>query len=480
MDLEAKKQPEAYLQHISKKKLIKWIVVIFILLSIVVTVPWIGMFIGLGFIGIAGGVLAKKAPRSFIALIEKTPVDDKSRIRKFAVLDIALGLLVLYISFSTISADLEKKAARNTQIKKAAEEEKLRTEAEKKELKHLRNMMSIAVTNANKALSAIDESLSKNDYEGANATLIKTISMLKPYLASRDASAEVKTVSKTLDERMKSVSRKLSEKQKDEQEKIDVQLFADGKERLAAKDYQQAVAVLQRISENFSERRTVDSLLAKYVVEGGFVTENAVFWRNESLVEFNCKEPWWALFNEDVPGKDEFERRDARKEKPKLAKELKEKTFYRKISVGLGEYDFKKHRFPLEASSNYDDCKGYPLSLTRATAVDTLRRPGDKRVGQYSWQAKDFINYINVPEKDAQAFSERHNSSGIFSKAKIKGRVAFKVQPRFHKEIVRAWAASGGYDLEDSGAGRLLEARIVGIQIQSLVDNEYLVDRVYK
>lgn len=208
---------------------------------------------------------------------------------------------------------------------------------------------------------------------------------------------------------------------------------------------------------------------------------NKGFWVSEGAITFadggDCPDELWALFPGEPPGKDEFEKRTNAGHRGELAKRMKQALFVLErephgllIETGgidLGDYNFRQKLFPAKMEGTAS-CKLGPgesdvtIAFGPAKAVDESPA-SDGRVGYHEWKAHPLEYTLRVPEVEAPSFKENHH--GPFS-AKLAFRI---VGIKNHKLMARY--GGNRKDIEDYGAGVLVEAKLAAVRIDDGEEN---------
>jgi hypothetical protein len=204
------------------------------------------------------------------------------------------------------------------------------------------------------------------------------------------------------------------------------------------------------------------------------------FWDNPSYIKIandsTCPENLWALF-QDVPGGGDAERKANKAKQPELARALKAATFTVKLrapdEVKLLEYDAAKGYFPLELVSLVDcsDSIGHlGVAFSKAKAVNPASSAAQKgaQVQENIWEAPPQAHTLPMKSmSEAKEFKEKHRLG-------LEARIVFKVGPT---EVNRKMIRSGSGQMEDWGAGRLIQASVVAVRVTADRGKTVLIDQ---
>jgi hypothetical protein len=211
---------------------------------------------------------------------------------------------------------------------------------------------------------------------------------------------------------------------------------------------------------------------------------NTGFWASEGVIAFadggDCPDGLWALLPGEPPGKDEFEKRKNAGRRDELAKRMKQALFVLErephgllIEMGgidLGDYNFRQKLFPAKMEGTAS-CKLGPgesdvtIAFGPAKAVDESPA-SDGKVGGHEWKARPLEYALRVPEAEAPSFKKNHHGP-------LSAKLAFRIVGiKNHKLMARY--GGNKKDIEDYGAGVLVEAKIAAVRIDD--DEENLLD----
>lgn len=181
-----------------------------------------------------------------------------------------------------------------------------------------------------------------------------------------------------------------------------------------------------------------------------------------------CPENLHAIIDGYAPIGNEFERREQAKQRKSLASEMQEKTFVFETHGDLGEYDFRRHRFPVVVEG-LAVCEGPETSYTKnrvlvvngeAITIAFTRAKATKaraiKTIVREWEAPDQRFYLEMPEDEAEKFAKRGG---------VAVDIAFKVQ----RGRIDRWLQKSGLfgSTQDHGAGPLITTKIVAKRFYS-------------
>ena len=242
---------------------------------------------------------------------------------------------------------------------------------------------------------------------------------------------------------------------------------------------------LTKLTEEEKANAAADAAKEKADADAEKNAKPAQYWENPALVRIatktkflenyvSCPDGLWALFPHDVLGADEFEAKANQPKRAELASEVKAKTFVATIEgdVAIGEYNFKRHAFPVTLQSVIFcsfPTKEELVSVTVAFAPAVARDPDAKhnpenKVGDYEWQPEPITHWISVDEQQA-----RHFKSAV---DRIDVDLSFSIgKTTRHSRVVR----DGFGGKVDVGAGRLLLAKPLAVRLRAK-DGRVLLD----
>ncbi len=212
------------------------------------------------------------------------------------------------------------------------------------------------------------------------------------------------------------------------------------------------------------------------------------YWSAPDVVVFRdhqpCPDGLWSVFPGDAPGEDEFARHESASHRAELATRIRSTRFLLAVndvnSAQLGNYNFSTHSFTLTLYPDGDvvactngDAGGsaqarseIAIGLNSARSVDMT--PGnDGLVGFHTWEITPLRFRVSVPQGDAEEFAERHRNTLNFQMGWRVGGA------RIDRRMARDQASR---ELDDYGAGRLIQATAVAVRVYNRDTEEILVD----
>lgn len=215
-------------------------------------------------------------------------------------------------------------------------------------------------------------------------------------------------------------------------------------------------------------------------------------WEDSSYVEIRpdgkCPDGIWALFAGDTPGGDAKEKKENEKKRGELSKTVKEATYLIKLSgpeqVTLKPYDAPKGSFPVEVLGTIDctDSFGHvAIAWTKAKAGEPANSAAkqDAEVTQSIWNAEPMswsLPMSGVSEsKTFQAKNQYQLSARIVLKL---GKTAWDHKM---KKVAKMGDKSAGISIgggtEDWGAGRMVQAELVGVRVATNHEKDQLFEK---
>ncbi|MBI3184510.1 MAG: hypothetical protein HYZ28_20430 [Myxococcales bacterium] len=213
------------------------------------------------------------------------------------------------------------------------------------------------------------------------------------------------------------------------------------------------------------------------------------FWDDPGYLRLSsdgaCPEGVWALFPGNVPGEDATEKKANEGRRGELASKLKASTALVKLhspmEVKLHDFDAPKGSFPIEIAGSVDctDSFGH-LTLAWAPAKAVIPANSAAKQGaevqQNLWQVEPLSYHLPMStQAEAKEFRDKHRFD-LTARLVLrlgKSRVDKKM---FRTSKVTQGDISLGGGLEDWGAGRLIQAEVLGLRLATDFEKKPLIE----
>ena len=192
------------------------------------------------------------------------------------------------------------------------------------------------------------------------------------------------------------------------------------------------------------------------------------FWDDPALVRVtnrsDCPHLVPALVKGYNPGTDEFDRREAEKQRKLLVPEALKKVYVTGLSGQIGEYNFGRDRFPIEIDGIVE-CRGPATPYTKKRSIGgrkiaitfgraKIHKAKVVRATVHEWDARPVKIYLPIPEVEAQQFRATNPNVTV--------ELAF----RLRKGRIDRRMSEGLFGIQhDFGAGPLIDAKVIGHRI---------------